>query len=172
MTDKTDTGQTIGGIARAAGVHVETVRYYERIGLLVRPPRVQSRFRRYPAEALQRVRFIKRAQWLGFSLDEVAMFLELADKGGCNTTRALGEKKLALLRRKLEELAGVKMALETLLSACASNRGARCPLIDSLLSGGQDLSRPKQPQPPRMLHSSVGEREPAIEVPAFNLQAK
>lgn len=161
MTDKADTGQTIGGIARTAGVHVEAVRYYERIGLLVRPPR-----------ALQRVRFIKRAQWLGFSLEEVAILLELAGNDGCNTTRSLAEKKLRLLRRKLEELAGVQTTLETLLLACARNREARCPLIDSLPSSGENLLRPAQPAPPRMLDSSVGEREAALEVPAVNLQAE
>lgn len=133
MSDTVHTGQTIGAIAAAAGVHVETVRYYERIGLLPRPPRPQGSFRRYPAEALQRVRFIKRAQWLGFSLEEVALLLEIANNGGCDATRAMGEKKLALLHRKLDELAGIRVTLETLLSACASNKGPSCPLIDTLL---------------------------------------
>lgn len=163
MADKADIGQTIGAVARAAGVHVETVRYYERIGLLPRPPRAQGTLRRYPAEALQRVRFIKRAQWLGFSLEEVAMLLELAGKRGCNATRAMGEKKLALLRVKLDELAGVQTVLETLLSACASNQGTRCPLIDTLLRDDQELSSPAaqaaRPQAGTRDSISMGESE-------------
>src|SRR6266849_1269543 len=93
---------TIGTVAHWAGVHVETVRYYERIGLLSRPARVAGRVRRYSTEALERVRFIKRAQWLGFSLDEIAKLLSLT--------------KLALLRRKRDELSAIQATLEDLLS--------------------------------------------------------
>ena len=99
---------SIGAIARAAGVHIETVRYYERIGLLPRPPRVPGSIRRYPADAVQRLRFIRRAPWLGFSLDEVSVLLSFAEPGRCCDTRALGEAKLALLRRKLNELAAAR----------------------------------------------------------------
>lgn len=133
MTDTDNMEQTIGGIARAAGVNVETVRYYERIGLLPRPPRAQGTFRRYPAEALQRIRFIKRAQWLGFSLEDVAVLLALAEERQCRSTRALGEMKLSLLRRKLEELASAQGMLEALLCECAEGRGPGCPLIEALL---------------------------------------
>ena len=133
MTRTTRMGQTIGAIARDAGVHVETVRYYERIGLLPRPPRAAGSLRRYPPEAARRVRFIKRAQWLGFSLEEVALLLGLAENGRCCDTRALGEMKLGLLRRRLEELGATKRVLESLLSRCSDPSSARCPLIDALL---------------------------------------
>lgn len=136
MSNMTDAGQTIGAIARAAGVHVETVRYYERIGLLPRPPRPQGTFRRYPAEALQRIRFIKRAQWFGFSLEEIAVLLALAVDGCCGRSRALGEMKLSMLRRRLDELLAAQSALQTLVSRCAEARGPRCPLIDALMDEG------------------------------------
>lgn len=127
---------TIGVVARVAGVHPETVRYYERIGLLPRPARTPGSVRRYPAAALQRVRFIKRAQWLGFSLDEVAVLLALAQGRVCCETRALGEVKLTLVREKLEQLSAVCSALEALLVQCAAAQGPGCPLLDALLSDG------------------------------------
>lgn len=114
---------------------METVRYYERIGLLPRPPRPQGTFRRYTVEALQRVRFIKRAQWLGFSLEETAVLLALTEDGCCGRSRALGEVKLSLLRRKLDELFAAQSALQALLSQCAEARGPRCPLVDALMDG-------------------------------------
>lgn len=128
---------TIGAVARLAGVHPETVRYYERIGLLPRPARTPGSVRRYPAAALQRVRFIKRAQWLGFSLDEVAVLIALAQGRVCCETRALGEVKLTLVRQKLEQLSAVHSALEALLAQCAAAQGPGCPLLDALLSDGE-----------------------------------
>lgn len=125
--------QTIGGIARAAGVNVETVRYYERIGLLPRPPRAHGTFRRYSVDALRRVQFIKRAQWLGFSLEEVGVLLALAEQRECQSSRALGELKLGMVRRKLDELAAVQTVLESLLFKCAEGERPGCPLIDALM---------------------------------------
>lgn len=141
---------TIGTVAHLAGVNVETVRYYERIGLLARPARVARRVRRYSGEALARVRFIKRAQWLGFSLDEVAKLLSLEDGSACCETRALGETKLALLQRKLDELSAIRAVLEGLLSECASGSAEHCPLLDAL-HGKSDLPPrdPKRASTPR-----------------------
>jgi len=125
---------TIGALARAVGVNVETVRYYERIGLLARPTRSYGSARRYPPETLRRLRFVKRAQSLGFSLEEVAALLQLADGEHCTETRALGERKLVLVRQKLDELAAIRAALEGLVERCArGGRGRGCPLIDALV---------------------------------------
>ena len=134
MTDAAGTaGQTIGAIAKAAGVNVETVRYYQRIGLLPAPPRLRGTIRRYPPQTLGRLRFIRRAQGLGFTLEEVAALLALSDGEHCAETRALGEKKRALVQRKIDELTAVRKALDELVRKCAQgSRGKGCPLIDAL----------------------------------------
>jgi MerR family mercuric resistance operon transcriptional regulator len=152
-----NTRLTIGAIARAARVHVETVRYYERIGLLSRPPRAAGCIRRYPDDALQRVRFIKRAQWLGFSLEEVATLLALAEGRVCRETRALGETKLALVRRKLEDLAVVRSVLEALLSECARSPGRGCPLIDALLCDDEPAFQHNGQRGKALPHGNAGD---------------
>ena len=126
-------GQTIGVLAKTAGVSVETVRYYQRIGLLPEPPRAHGTIRRYSPEALRRLRFIRRAQGLGFTLEEVGALLALSDGEHCTETRVLGEKKLAIVERKLGELAAIRAALDKLVTQCAQgSRGKGCPLIDAL----------------------------------------
>jgi MerR family mercuric resistance operon transcriptional regulator len=127
--------RTIGALAKAIGVNVETVRYYQRIGLLARPPRAHGSIRRYPPETLRRLRFIKRAQSLGFSLEEVAALLRLAEGEHCAETRVLGENKLALVQRKLDELTAIRGALEELVARCSrGGRGRGCPLIEALVA--------------------------------------
>jgi len=135
MANEATSQATIGALARAVGVNVETVRYYQRIGLLPRPPRARGSIRRYPPETLRRLRFIKRAQSLGFSLEEVAALLQLADGEHCAETRVLGEKKLGLVQRKIEELAAIRAALERLVERCSrGGRGRGCPLIEALVA--------------------------------------
>jgi len=129
------TAMTIGDLARAAGVNVETVRYYQRLGIFPEPARARGTIRRYPDEALRRLHFIKRAQRLGFSLDEVRMLLELSDGKHCAETRELAERKLALVKAKLADLGAMRDALTGLVSACRrGGRGCGCPLIDVLAS--------------------------------------
>jgi MerR family mercuric resistance operon transcriptional regulator len=129
------TAMTIGDLARAAGVNVETVRYYQRLGIFPEPPRARGSIRRYPDEALRQLHFIKRAQRLGFSLDEVRMLLELSDGRHCAETRELAERKLALVKAKLADLGAMHDALTGLVSACRrGGRGCGCPLIDALAS--------------------------------------
>lgn len=124
---------TIGDLARAADVNVETVRYYQRLGILPEPPRAHGSIRRYPDGALRRLRFIKRAQRLGFSLDEVKILLELSESKHCVETRELAERKLAQVREKLADLNAMRDALTELVSACRrGGRGCGCPLIDAL----------------------------------------
>lgn len=125
---------TIGSLARASGVNVETIRYYHRIGLLSTPRPETGSIRRYGRNSFKRVRFIKRAQRLGFSLDEIALLLGLADGRHCAETKRLAEKKLVVVEEKLTDLAAIRKALKTMVAACGKGVGGRgCPIIDSLI---------------------------------------
>jgi MerR family transcriptional regulator, mercuric resistance operon regulatory protein len=123
---------TIGHIARAAGVHVETVRYYQRRGLVGVPLKRTRGFRYYAPDTASRVRFIKRAQALGMSLKEVKRLLQLDSKGACGETRSLAAAKLALIEEKLSDLAKLRDALRALIAACDRPHGAVCPIIEQL----------------------------------------
>ena len=129
---------TIGRLADRVGVGVETIRYYQREGLIDEPPRPPSGYRRYPAVTLARLRFILRAKGLGFSLAEIRELLTLGD-GCCGQTQALAERKLALVRDKQRDLAAMAAALEGALAACQVNPDdAACPLVQAL-SDDHDL---------------------------------
>ena len=127
-------GITIGQLAQAAGVNVESIRYYQRIGLLCLRTRDFGSIRRYLPDDLKRIRFIKRAQALGFSLDEVALLLGLSDGKHCAETKVLAEKKLHMVEAKMEDLAAIAKALKDLVSRCSKgSRGCGCPIIDALI---------------------------------------
>ena len=128
----TETKRTIGHIAQAAGVNIETVRYYQRRGLVVLPPKRARGFRYYTPETASRVRFIKRAQALGMSLKEVHRLLTLDAKGACKETRALAVEKLALVEQKLMDLNKLRAVLRGLVAACDKPHGAACPIIEQL----------------------------------------
>ncbi len=128
-------GMTIGTVAREAGVNVETIRYYQRIGLLPRPARPYGRVRRYSKEDLARVRFVRAAQRLGFSLEEVGQLLKLEDGMHCGEARQLAERRLADVRGRLAKLKRMQGALEAHIAHCSTRRGnITCPLIGALLS--------------------------------------
>ena len=134
----TGSGITIGQLAQTAGVNVETIRYYQRIGLLSLPKRNYGSIRRYAAQDLKRVRFIKRAQALGFALDEVAHLLGLSDGKHCAETKALAEKKLKMVEEKIADLAAIQKALKGLVTQCSKGgRGYGCPVIDALAGDEQ-----------------------------------
>lgn len=128
-------GRTIGELAEAADVHVETVRYYERRGLLSRPRRGAG-WRRYDEQALRTLRFVKRAQELGFSLDEIRGLLALrasASLRTCNRVRAQAVEKLAAVDAKIRDLVAIRGVLEELTRACPSEGPAgECPILASL----------------------------------------
>jgi MerR family mercuric resistance operon transcriptional regulator len=133
----TTTGITVGQLARAAAVNVETVRYYQRIGLLPMPRRDYGSIRRYLADDLKRIRFIRRAQKLGFSLDEVALLLGLSDGKHCQETKALAQTRLAVVGEKIADLEAIRLALKGLVAKCSKgSRGCGCPLIDALIEDG------------------------------------
>jgi len=124
---------TIGIFAKLAEVNVETIRFYQRKGLLPEPEKPYGSIRRYSEADVTRVRFVKSAQRLGFSLEEVADLLRLEDGTHCDEASVLADRKLRDVREKLNELQRMESALATLLKACHSRKGAvSCPLIESL----------------------------------------
>ena len=124
---------TIGELAKVAGVNVETIRYYQRRGLLKEPPKPLGGHRRYAPDAAERVRFIKRAQRLGFTLDEVTGLLLLDDGQSCRETRLLAERKLAMIDERIADLNRMRKLLKSLIAECAAGQRPRsCPIIASL----------------------------------------
>jgi MerR family transcriptional regulator, copper efflux regulator len=130
--------RTIGETARQAGVGVETIRFYERRGLIAQPPRPQARrIRVYPADTVRRIRFIRQAQQLGFSLREIAELLALrADPDtDCSEVRAQAVAKLHEVRGKIERLREIGAALEAVIALCPGAGGlASCSILDTLLA--------------------------------------
>lgn len=123
---------SIGAFAGAAGVNVETIRFYQRKGLLGEPDKPHGSIRRYGEADVARVRFVKSAQRLGFSLDEVAGLLMLDDGAHCDEARHLAEQKLDDVRSKLADLHRIESVLATLVDCCASHGTVSCPLIAAL----------------------------------------
>ena len=124
---------SIGALAKAAGVNVETIRFYQRKGLLEEPKRNRGEIRRYTLNDVERVRFIKAAQRLGFSLEEAAELLKLDGGGHCEEARTMAEQKLSDVRARLMALQRVESALARLVADCGAAKGTvHCPLIASL----------------------------------------
>jgi MerR family transcriptional regulator, mercuric resistance operon regulatory protein len=124
---------TIGTLAIQSQVNVETIRFYQRKGLMQVPGKPHGSVRRYGSRHLRRVRFIKSAQRLGFSLDEIAQLLSLEDGTHCDEAREQAQLKLIDVRAKLADLEGMEAALADLVERCCAVRGnIRCPLIGAL----------------------------------------
>ncbi len=133
---------TIGTFAKAAGVNVETIRFYQRKGLLPEPSKPYGSIRRYGEVDVMRVRFVKSAQRLDFSLDEIADLLRLEDGTHCEEASSLAEHKLRDVREKLANLTRMETALSQLVCACHTRKGnVSCPLIASL-QGEKELRGP------------------------------
>ena len=130
---------TIGVLARGAGVNIETIRYYQRRGLIGTPRKPLGGVRRYAADALAHLRFIKRAQQLGFTLKEIGGLLELG-AGACAQTRVLAEARLADIETRLHDLQAMRRTLTRLIQACRAGRETACPIVESL--GGEMLTQP------------------------------
>jgi len=131
---------TIGAFAKAAGVNVETIRFYQRKGLLPEPDKPYGNIHRYGEADVTRVRFVKSAQRLGFSLDEVAELLRLDDGTHCDEASHLAEHKLQDVREKMADLVRMETVLSELVSACHARKGnVSCPLIASL-QGEKEIS--------------------------------
>ena len=124
---------TIGRLAKAAGVNVETVRYYQRRGLLREPHKPLGGHRRYSAAVVRQIAFIRRAQQLGFSLEEVKSLMELAEASGCRDARGIAERKYESLGVRVAQLNAMRAELKRLIDACKRRaRGAPCPFIAEL----------------------------------------
>ena len=124
---------SIGSLAKAAEVNVETIRYYQRRGLLDEPSKPLGGQRRYAASVATRVRFIKRAQQLGFTLEEIRDLLLLEDGQSCRETRLLAERKLELIETRIADLSRMRRSLKGLIAQCAEGKRPRaCPIIATL----------------------------------------
>jgi len=124
---------TIGRLAKAAGVNVETVRYYQRRGLLREPNKPPGGHRRYSPAILRQIGFIRHAQQLGFSLEEVKTLMELSEASGCREARGMAEQKYEALGARVAQLNGMRRELKRLIDACKRKaRGAPCPFVGEL----------------------------------------
>jgi Hg(II)-responsive transcriptional regulator len=136
QTSKTNNAYTIGQLARAANVGVETIRYYQRRDLLP-VPKVASGFRTYPEALVERIRFIKRAQELGFTLDEIATLLQLEDSDDRIAIRKVAADRLQQVEGKLADLQKMQKMLSDLIHECeGTGKSKACPIIFALADGG------------------------------------
>lgn len=130
-------------VATKAQVNVQTLRYYERRGLLAEPQRTSSGYRVYTPDAVQVVRFVKRAQQLGFTLDDIEDLLHLADGGpdSCQEAKAMARSRIADLQRRIDELAGMRDALARLVDTCDQPRRKReCPILHDIQTAATTTS--------------------------------
>ena len=146
-------------VAAAADVNPQTLRYYERRGLLPQPGRTRGGYRAYGHDAVKVVRFVKRAQRLGFTLDDVEALLHLADGGpdGCDAARGLAVERIADLDRRIGELRAMRVALGRLVATCEQPRAEReCPLLRALAADAEQGDEGHVPRRP--LKNVVGGR--------------
>ena len=152
---------TIGTAAREAGVNVETVRFYERRGLIERPLKGEG-YRAYTSEQIARIRFIKEAQQIGFSLSEIGDLLALrADPAAdCSEVRRQAVAKLDEVHRKIDQLRAMGAALETLIEACPGRGGLQaCSIMDALaLRASRSAGKTRRERPRRRQHSTMEHR--------------
>jgi MerR family mercuric resistance operon transcriptional regulator len=130
---------TIGQVAAAAEVNVQTIRYYERRGLFGAPRRTASGYRQYATEAVSRLRFIKHAQELGFSLKEIGELLSLRvrHRAACDAVARKTRQKIELVEQRIADLQRMKRTLERLATACAARRPTDdCPILEALEDHG------------------------------------
>lgn len=123
---------TIGILARSAEVNIETVRYYQRVGLIQEPQKPETGYRVYPSATVDRIKFIKRAQALGFSLVEIAELLELGD-GHCSDVRLRAEEKRTHIDQQIKDLKKLRNTLDNLIQTCRTDsNNTHCPIVETL----------------------------------------
>jgi len=134
----------IGAVSKHTGTNIETVRYYERVGLLPAPARSSGGYRLYGADHLKRLSFIRRARALGFSLAEVRKLLTLADqrRRSCAEVRIVAAAHLEDVKAKLADLRQMERVLKETVARCEAGSGSHCPMIDALYTGAQSGARP------------------------------
>lgn len=132
---------TIGGLSKRTGVHIETIRYYEKISLLPAPERSPGGHRHYDDAGVRRLHFIHRGRELGFSLEEIRTFLDLVDHGKytCAEVHELTSRHLSSIRQKIIDLHKLETVLSDMAGSCSRGDIPQCPVIDALFetkSGG------------------------------------
>lgn len=138
----TTDSMTISQLARDVGVNVETVRYYERVGLMRQPRRPARGWRRYDLDAKRRLRFIRRAQRLGFTLDEIKELLSMRGSSSprsCSRVRRKARGKLEEIEGKIRDLQSISSALERLAGACLEDDSQPCPILTALDTDPSEL---------------------------------
>lgn len=132
------TGFTIGEISKRTHVNIETIRYYEKIGIMPHPPRNSSGYRIYSAPHLERLSFIRRSRELGFSQSEVRKLLTLVDEHQytCAQVREMTVRQRLTVRNKIRDLRKLEQALTTMVNECAGGDIPDCPIIDTLFADG------------------------------------
>ena len=125
---------TIGDLARATATKVETIRYYERIGLLIAPQRTPGNYRSYSSQDLKRLSFIRRSRDLGFSIDQVRKLLDLADQQerSCEAVDLVALQHVTEIDRKIRDLQALRTELERMLKECQGGTIAECRIIEAL----------------------------------------
>ncbi len=134
-------GLTVGQVAQQAGVKIETVRYYERQGLIPPPPRRESGYRQYPEETVARVRFVRKAQGLGFTLREIAglLALRVGPDTTCGDVKMRAEEKIADIEGKIRTLQRMREVLTELAASCSGSGSAgECPILEALEAKEED----------------------------------
>lgn len=136
------TSLAIGEVSRISGCKVETIRYYERIGLLSPPPRTAGRHRLYSPDHVQRLAFIRRARNLGFSLDEIRSLLGLTGEAApsCEEVREITLAHARDIRRKIDDLERMDRALRQLAEQCEDGAASVCPVIEALFAADEDVT--------------------------------
>lgn len=128
-------GLTIGDVSEKTQVNIETIRYYERIGLVPAPPRSAGGRRQYDSAGIARLQFIRRARELGFSIDEIRALLAMTDGGAaCGDVHALTVRHLKLVRAKIKDLKRMERTLAAAADRCALDASSDCPIIDALVT--------------------------------------
>ncbi len=123
----------IGALSRRTGVHIETIRYYERIGIMPEPGRSAGGSRLYDRAQLKRLGFVRRSRELGFSLDDIRRLLDLADGGRpCGEVKAITDNHLAGIRTRIRDLQRLEQTLATISSRCSTGEAPECPVIEAL----------------------------------------
>ncbi|MGQ0485882.1 MAG: MerR family transcriptional regulator [Hyphomicrobiales bacterium] len=137
---------SIGELSRRTGVHIETIRYYEKIKMLPAPPRTEGGRRVYGPDHARTLAFIRRARELGFTLDEVRALIELSASEGssCAEVEEIASRHLESVRAKLADLARLESILSETVARCAGNLSSVCPVLDVLVTPGSPI-RPYAP---------------------------
>jgi len=127
----TATTLTIGRLAKAANVNIETIRYYQRVNLITEPTKPKTGYRQYDLDVIARINFIKRAQKLGFSLKEIAELLDMGD-GHCSDIKERAEEKRQTIEKQIEDLTSLRQTLDSLIHSCDTSGNIHCPIVETL----------------------------------------